>query len=376
MPKVPRKPRFKPVKSGRKAIESPAASRRATRGMIAVPIVLTGALVLSGCSADFWPDLGGGAGSTPIPTETAAPDAELPQPAATVRQVERIIAKISAVTAEADAAKDATLLATRFTGAALELRAANYAIVTADPSLSALPAIPDGPVEITLPQQTDTWPRTVFAVIQDDEDATIPPIALFLLQSDPRSDYKVAYTMTLEASQRIPDVAPASVGTARLGADSPLLRLSPNEIALAYADILEKDVESTSYLDFEAEGDSLREAVGLAAKQQQRADLPATASIAFGHAIGPAEAIALATNDAGAIVAVNLYESTTVAPVETGAAVNTLGAVKALSGVAVSTTGVVATYSDQLLFYVPATGGGGKIILLGYSQGLVKASEL
>ena len=72
----------------------------------------------------------------------------------------------------------------------------------------------------------------------------------------------------------------------------------------------------------------------------------------------------------------NLYETTKVAPVEAGAAVNPTGSVKALSGVAVSTKGVMATYSDQLLFYVPATGAQGKIILLGYSQGLVKAAEL
>jgi hypothetical protein len=338
--------------------------------------VLAGALVLSGCSPEFWPDLQDRTAAAPTATASAEPDSGLPSPAVTVRQVERIIAKISAVTAEADAAKDPALLESRFTDAALELRAASYLIQAADPNIAGLPPIPEGPVKLTLPQQTDTWPRTVFAVIQNEEDATVPPLALFLVQEDPRSDYKVSYSVTLEASQRIPNVAPASVGTARLEPDSPLLRLSPEELALAYAEILEKDVESAAYLDFEAEGDTLREAVGLAAKDAIRAALPATASVAFGHALGPAESIALATNDAGALIAVNLYETTTVAPVEAGAAVNPTGQVKALSGVAVSTKGVVATYSDQLLFYVPATGTPGKIVLLGYSQGLVKATEI
>jgi hypothetical protein len=377
MPKVPRGPRYKPVKPARKAIEKPLTGRRATRPFIAVPVVLAGALVLSGCSADFWPNVGvDGSVASPTPSASVEPDAGLPAPAVTVRQVERIIAKISAVNAEADTTKDATLLATRFSDAALELRVANYQIQAADPAIGALPVIPEGPVKLTLPQQTDIWPRTVFAVIHDDTDATIPPVALFLVQDDPRADYKVSYSMTLEASQKIPDVAPASVGTSRLGPDSPLLRLPPDALALAYAEILEKDVESPAYLDFEAEGDTLRDAVGLAKKQEMQAALPATASVAFGHALGPAEAIALATNDAGALVAVNLYETTTVAPIEAGAAVNPTGQVKALSGVAVSTKGVVATYSDQLLFYVPATGAKGKIILLGYSQGLIKASEI
>ena len=76
------------------------------------------------------------------------------------------------------------------------------------------------------------------------------------------------------------------------------------------------------------------------------------------------------------LVAVNLYETTTVAPVEAGAAVNPTGQVKALSGLAISTKGIVATYSDQLLFYVPPAGSNAKIVLLGYSVGLVQAQEL
>ncbi|HOT34241.1 MAG TPA: hypothetical protein PLW15_07335, partial [Rhodoglobus sp.] len=76
------------------------------------------------------------------------------------------------------------------------------------------------------------------------------------------------------------------------------------------------------------------------------------------------------------IVAVNLNEITTVQPVEAGAAVNPTGQVKALSGLAISTKGIRATYGDQLLFYVPAAGSDAKIVLLGYSVGLVKAGEI
>jgi hypothetical protein len=361
MPKVPRAPRYKP------------ARRAIGRGMIAVPVVLVGTLMVAGCSPEAAIST---AAVTPSPSATGPAAAKTDPPAATVKQVERIIADISAVAAKADAAKDSTLLATRFDGAALELRTASYAISTADASIAGLPAIPAGPVKLTLPEQTDSWPRTVFAVIQDDADDTIPPVAMYLTQADPRSQYKVSYAVTLEPAQGIPKVAPADIGAGRLSDDTALLRMSPTDVALAYADILERDVDSESYLDFDATNDSLRTSVGLAKKQEIRASLPATASITFGHAIGPAQAIALATNDAGAIIAVNLYETTTVAPVEAGAAVNPTGAVKALSGLSISTKGVIATYSDQLLFYVPAAGSDGKIVLLGYSQGLVKAGEI
>ena len=365
-PKMPKVPRQRLPRGGRKG--------SAIRGMIAVPVVL-GALVLSGCGAQYWPDLG--TASSPSPTASGVPDAaQLDPPAATTRQVERIVAKIVAVAAEADAAKNAELIATRFDGAALELRLASYKIQAGDPSIGGLPAIPSGEVSVVLPQQTDVWPRTVMAVIEDAQDKTVPPVALFLVQDDARSDYKVNYAITFEPSAVLPDVAPASVGSSQLPTDTGVLKLTPSEVAAAYGEILELDVESSSFLDFEAEGDTLRTAVGLAKKNEIRAGLPATASVAFGHALGSAAPIALATNDAGAIVAVNLNETTTVAPTEAGAAVNPTGSVKALSGIAVSTKGVIATYGDQLLFYVPPAGSDAKIILLGYSQGLVSATEI
>lgn len=372
MPKVPRKPRYKP---SRKPAEKPTAGRRAVRPSMAAATILVGTLALTGCSAEFWPDLNQ-ATSTPTPSATFAEGAEIDPPAATEGQVARIVDRIAEVIAEADATGNGDLLATRMDGAALELRLANYTIRAADAGIAALPAIPAGPVKLVLPQQTDTWPRTVLAIIQDEADPTIAPVALFLEQPSARENYKVSYAITLEPAAVLPEVAPADIGTARLQPDSPLLRVAPTEVALAYADILEKDVESSSYLDFEAEGDSLREAVGLAKKKEIVASLPATAAVTFGHAIGAADPIVLATIDSGALIAVNLYETTSVVPTEAGAAVNPSGSVKALSGVAVSTKGVIATYGDQLLFYVPPAGADGKIVLLGYSQGLVKASEI
>ena len=376
LPKVPRKPRYKPArKPARKPVEKSGSGRRAVRPSMAAATVLVGALALTGCSAEFWPQADRTT-STPSPSASFEPGSEVDPPAATEGQVARIVERISEVVTEADAASNGDLLATRMDGAALELRLANYSIRAADAGIAALPAIPAGPVKLVLPQQNDGWPRTVLAIIQNEDDPTIAPVALFLEQPTARENYKVSYAITLEPAAVLPEVAPADIGTARLQPDSPLLRVAPTEVALAYADILEKDVESTSYLDFEAEGDSLRDAVGLAKKNEIIASLPTTAAVTFGHAIGEADPIVLATIDAGALIAVNLYETTSVRPTEAGAAVNPSGSVKALSGVAVSTKGVIATYSDQLLFYVPPAGGGGKIVLLGYSQGLVKASEI
>lgn len=376
MPKVPRKPIIGPRKSVGTAGTAERGAVRPGRVLVGVPVLLVGALVLSGCSADFWPSENG-VGAAPSPSATGAPAAsEIDPPAVTVRQIDRIVGSISELAATADAELNAEALATRFDGPALELRTANYAIRTADGAIPALPPIPTGEVEVVLPQQTESWPRTVFVVSRDDKDATIAPVALFLVQENARSNYKVTYAITLEPSAVLPDVAPASVGAPALGPDNAVLKMPPSQVALSYADILENDLDSAYFLDFEEEGDSLRTAIGVAGREAIRAALPATASVTFTNSVGVEEPISLATNDAGAIVAVTLNENTTVVPVEEGAAVNPTGQVKALSGISVTTKGVSATYGDQLLFYVPPAGSNAKIVLLGYSQGLISASEI
>src|SRR5690606_24008713 len=105
--------------------------------------------------------------AVPTPSASALANAEVTQtPAVTVPQLEEIVKEISVVAAEADEARDSELAKTRFMGPALQLREANYSIRAVDNSLPAPSVIPAGPVQVTLPQQSDVWPRTVFAVIQ------------------------------------------------------------------------------------------------------------------------------------------------------------------------------------------------------------------
>ncbi|MGV8857546.1 hypothetical protein [Rhodoglobus sp.] len=373
MPKVPKKPLYKPARRSTKTGETATIT---SPQRIAVPAVLLSALILSGCTIAS-PSGSADDASAPVPTPTStSAGSESPMPAVTVRQVEKIVARVSAVSLEADESRDTDLIKTRFAEAALEYRLANYKMRKADSSIAAPIAVPDGPVQLTLPQQTDSWPRTVFTIILDESDSAVAPIALFLEQASPRENYKVSYSINLEPSIVFPDVVAASVGTSRLAADSGLLRSSPTEVALDYAEILEQDVDSDSYLDFEAEGDSLRVNVGLAVKQAEKAELSTTATLTYGHELGSTDPIAMATIDAGAIVAVHLYETKVAKPKEEGSAVTFSGQTKALSGISITETGIKSTYGDQLLFYVPAAGSGEKIVLLGYTQGLVAASEL
>ncbi|WP_416393724.1 MULTISPECIES: hypothetical protein [unclassified Curtobacterium] len=353
----------------------PVRGRRGRRALVAVPVVLVGALGLAGCSSDYWPQ--GGSAATPTPTATATGTAVQNEPtAATKQQITRIVQRVAEVAKKADDARDAKIAAERFTGAALDLREANYTIRGKDADVDAPPAISAGQVCVALPQQTDSWPRTVFAVVAEDCDAKSAPQALTLVQDSARDDYKVAYDVSLEAAAKIPSLAPTSIGAALLASNTKLLSIAPDEIATAYGDILSKDSDSSYASLFQSDGDGLRSTIGKAYKDKKSESLPDTAKIEYSSEVPDDSAVAIATDGAGALVSADLNEVEKVTPTAAGAEVNTEGAVKALSGVDSSTKGISATYGVQLLFYVPPVGTDDKVVLLGFTQGLTAASEV
>ncbi|WP_223690277.1 hypothetical protein [Leifsonia poae] len=376
MPKLPKAPKYKPSK----AVETTPKGRRSTRrAMVAVPVVLVGALALSGCTTNLLAD------PKPTLTKTATPIAtDLPKakdvlpPAVTVSQLELIMKRISTVATAADAKSDSKLLATRFTGPALQLREANYAIRAKKSDQAALPAILASPLKVALPQATSTWPRVVTTVVVPS-DTKLAPIALALVQETPRDNYLVNYAVSLEPKAKVPDLAPASIGAPIVRPDSKLLTLPPQDVAAAYGDIL-MNGDKSKYADlFETDGDTLRTQVGADYKAKMKAAMPATASLTYASQAGPADPIAMATNDSGALVWANLTETDTTKVVEAGAEVNLTdanGPAAALLGAASSKTGIQTTYGYQLAFYVPPAGSDAKITLLGFAQGLVAAKEV
>jgi hypothetical protein len=381
MPKLPRQPRIKQITSKRRELESNAKGRRSARIAI-VPAVLVTALALGGCSSDA---LTGGTPATEASPSATAADAVAKaalevNPVITERQAERIIKKVSEVSAAADAALDPELAKTRLSGPALELRAANYAARKVDPAVRPVDVIPAGPVTLTLPQQSDSWPRVAFAVIDDaTKDAAgnkLAPVSVMLVQADPRSNYTAQYVMRLQPGAVVPPTAPASIGASRLFEDSKLLTIAPDVIAPDYADILMNDTASPSNELFEAEGDSVRVNYGAADKAARKAPFVGTSTLEFSNAPASGPVVALSTIDSGAIVTVNVNEVETVRILQAGAVAKATPEVKAITGKAESTKGLSATYGYQMLFFVPSVEEGGKIVLLGYTRGLVAASEL
>ncbi|MFD3445756.1 hypothetical protein ACFDTO_14255 [Microbacteriaceae bacterium 4G12] len=381
-------PRGRSGRAGRTAspVEAGAAKPRRSVGRsmtAAVPVILVPGLLLTGCSAESWPEFLGGA---PAPTTAPSPQSTLeeaienedaPNPVVSERQLDVIMTRISETSTQADAAMDESLLRSRFSGPAMEQRLANYRIRAKKADEPVPVAIPADSTILALPQATDTWPRTVYTIVQNDAVEGAPTQALFLVQETPRDNYTVRYATNIVTSEPLPEVAPAGIGAARLEPDVKLLTMQPADVATAYADILAKGDASEFAEAFQKEGDTVRDQFGPAVQDKAKADLGPTGTIEFTKLAGGAEPIALATIDAGAIVAVNINEVEVTKPTDPRASLKVNGgATAALLGLAETTKGVQSVYDDQALFYVPPVNSGQKIVLLGFEQQLVSAKEL
>lgn len=344
------------------------------RPFIVIPAVAVSALMFSGCSSDAWPQFGDSA--TPSPTASIiVPDGQQAT-AVTKPQAERILARIAATVAEADEAMDEGLAATRLDGAALAARATNYTLRGKIAEYATPPEILTQPLEIILPEANDLWPRSVLAVVDDKESKTSS--IMVLMQADPWSEYKLSYQGNLEASTEMPDLPAIYLGAPRVQPDSQFMVLPPDEVAAAYADILNKGEDSEFYGLFDPEGDQFR--VTIAESRQDQLDEfnktgSKTGKLTFNSVPGSFDPYAIATLESGAIVAVNLNEQEIVKPTNADAVIKAdgNGPVKVLSGATQSAKGFITTYSDQLFFYVPAQGSTEKIRLLGYATEILDA---
>jgi len=400
MPKVPRRKTIKTVRSPRLASKSGAG--------LAIAAIALGALAFAPAAQPASAD------DTPTPNPTATEGDSGVIPAVDERQIRRIVQRVVATITSADSTNDAKLVSTRLTGPALELKTTDYALLRQDSTLSpSSPQIPaDDDLVLSLPQQvaagTPSWPRTVFAVVAQQEalgdGATAPtgtasptpapgataapsapsvvaPVAMVLQQDTPRDNYKAVYLVALQAD--IPEVPAAEVGTALLSSTSPLVAHAPDWVTPAYVDILTKDSASEYYADFDIADDRLVQGFGVAAQQAQQANqtgpdgtpVDPPNQFAFATAPGNGPLIALATTDGGAIVTGTVRQTADVTPGEEGAKVIAQGDVHLLSGVERSDRGYTTTYAGQMLFYIPPLDSSGPVRVLGYAAGIVASKE-
>jgi len=368
------------VESEDKGVISAAPTRRQlTRGkraFAAVPVVAVSALLFAGCSADAWPQFGSSPTASPTQTVVAPEDQE--SPVVTQTQAERIIGKIADEVQAADEARDATAAATRLDGTALAVRDTNYRLLASVPDEKPLAAIPTGPLQVTLPEANDGWPRTFFAVVPGDGGAASSVMSI--TQQDAWAPYKLTYMASLTSDTDL-NLAPSYVGAIPIAADSPFLAIAPEDLASAYADVLTKGADSEFAGLFDTEDDAFQtqldqsRAARLASFNETGAS---TGVMTFSAAPGTSAPVALATLDSGAIVAVTVDDLDNVTPANADAVIKVDGnpVVQTLSGVSQSATGFTTTYGNQLFFFVPSQSSKERIQLLGYSSDILDAKVI
>lgn len=367
-------------------ISATPARRQITRGrkkLLAVPTLGLSALLFAGCSADAWPQFG----STPTPTPSQSvivPEGQ-GAPAVTKAQAERIIARIAQTVAEADEAADLDLASTRLASAALAVRKTNYAIREELDDHPALAPIPTEGLQILLPEAFDGWPRTFLAVMESSDDKST--VIMAVTQDDAWSDYKLRYMGNMSGDTEL-NVAPDYVGALTVAPDSPFLVLPPQELAGAYADVIDEGDDSVYAGLFDLEADTLR--AQITADRADRLEQfnetgEETGTLSYDAVDGNIEAVSLGTVDSGAIVAVTIRENETVEATDDDAVIKLRDEdddedtgnriVEALTDTT-SAKGYTTTYLDQLFFFVPAQSSNESIRLLGYSSDILGAKEI
>nr|WP_233613415.1 glycosyltransferase [Leucobacter edaphi] len=373
------------------------AKRRA--GRLAIPAVgLAVVLGLSGCSADYWPQVG-------PQTTTKAPE---PQPTkvapvpVTSGQITKIVKNVASVSNEADDKLDAGALKTRFTGSALAQREANYKIRKEMADYAVVPPrLTDDELDYALVQSTESWPRTIFVTVastsgkdadkkketaspspsptadapaEDPKPEASPSLALMLTQADPHQNFVVSRVVSLRGGISMPDAAPASEGTAVLANDTATLLMPPGEVGTAYAKLLQEGDKAADADKFDLTTDTLLKNYGKAraeASQKQSDDKGQTMKFSVVAKQSDEAPVALSTGTGGALVATTVIEEQIVDSDGGRYKPQAKDAVTAISGLKGEQNKLVQEVAHQMLFYVPSKSGDGKIQLLGVTSELV-----
>jgi hypothetical protein len=352
------------------------------RRLLALPAIGIAALLFAGCSSDSWPQFGE-ATPSPSPSPTVITPENQKPPAVTEAQASRILQNIATTLADADAALDIDLAATRLDGAPLDARRTDYTLRAALTDRAVPAAIPTDVIEVLLPQATDSWPRTVLALTKSKTDDTVPPVVLTMVQNDPWSDYKVTNMAEMQASAEVPPLAPAWLGTSLITESAAaFLALSPDELSTAFADVVDVGETSEYYALFDpvaiALADSITASRDVIVQSLVDSGAAETSSTAFDIAPSTAAPVALATLDSGAIVAVSLIDSETITPTSEDAVIlfGDNPEAKTLTGVEEAAKGVVTTYELQLFFSVPSQGSTEQIHLLAVHQDILNVEVI
>ncbi|THJ66212.1 hypothetical protein E8P82_09420 [Arthrobacter echini] len=284
-------------------------------------------------------------------------------------QLERILRAVAGTVAAADAASDPDLLEPRVDGAALETRAAAYALAAADAGLPAPAPVAAAPVLLDMIPTDDQWPRTLVALTQGTDDPV--PQALLLVQESPRENYRLVSAVQMLPGSTFPTPpVPGATGPIPLDEDG-ALKLAPQEAVRAIADVLtEPDGDNERIF----EENSFAEAITRFQAEVRADPGNSAATISFTHRAQEESTQALSTGDGGAMVFGYLRHAYSSVPASGDDAIDLGGTVyETLTGEAASATGIDISYGEAVMMYVPPAGSSDQVRVVGAVQQLLSA---
>lgn len=313
---------------------------------------------------------------------TASPTAESASPAADSgseatppvvldSQLERILSEVAATVTEADAAKDAKLLATRAAGSAATLREANYTTAAKVPETNAPEPVVAEPLMTDLIMGGTEFPRSIVAVTQGPDNEV--PQALLLVQESARQNYKLVSAIKMLPGTTFPQRPASGTGVNPAPADSAEgLAIAPQAAVSSMADALtnpDGENKDTFAANTFAEAVTKFQKTVLSSPDNEFAD------ITFKHTSVPADTRAMRTADGGALVFGYMDSSYASVPREAGDSINLEGTVyEKLTGEKSTEDGIDVKYGEGVMLYVPPAGSTDQIQVIGAVQELLSAT--
>ncbi|MBT5248080.1 MAG: hypothetical protein HOL65_04750 [Microbacteriaceae bacterium] len=365
--RMPKRPRRSRTRVAPKRKPAPPRGGRRVAGFVALPLV--GGLLLGGCSPVTTPPAASEVTEAPVL-------ATKPYPAVTELQFSRIMSSVAAQIRLADEELSINLLGPRVQDPMLSTRGTAYIVQRADPESSALVPIPSSPIRLVMPQQTTGWPRSVFGIIQDEEDLESPSLGVVLRQEDPRSQYHLTYAVVLNPQVQLPDLPAANIGAPKLAPDSKLTRISPQDVVAHYSQVINEGTQSEYAREFSLAADPLFAAIGPDAALLRQESFGETVEVDWETTPTDRDVVAFSTAAGGAIVLGTLSEAEKVMPIQSGATINSSIAVRALTSLSQSSRGFEVDSHIQILWYVPPVGSEKSIRVLGFTYSLMGAKEV
>lgn len=308
--------------------------------------------------------------TTPAPSAsaeastTAAAPADASVPTLLGSQLDRITSAVATVVSTGDNAKNAKDLEPRVTGMALSVRDANYQIRTKVPSHPAPEPVAGNRILTQVVTTSTPWPRTAVVVTQGETNQL--PQLLTLVQQSPRENYKLSEQSPLLPGQTFPKVDKERVTDIALDSAQGLL-MSPKDAVAAMGDVL-SNPDSTHKASF---NDSVY-INDVASYRSSTLENSKDATVVFTHTANPGTA-AMRTADGGALVVVGYSFVVDSTPTKDATSKLTDESVIALAGGTESGAGIVITYGEPIVMYIPAAAANGKITLTSATRDLISA---